>query len=77
MRKICLFLACIALLIIDGYSQLQRVGKITLTVQTAQPTPLENATVQLLRAKDSGLVKAAISDKACLLYTSPSPRDRG
>ncbi len=60
-------MACIALLIIDGYSQLQRVGKITLTVQTAQPTPLENATVQLLRARDSGLVKAAISDKAGLV----------
>lgn len=60
-------MACIALLIIDGYSQTQRVGKITLTVQTAQPTPLENATVQLLRAKDSGLVKAAISDKAGLV----------
>lgn len=58
---------CFALLVVDGYTQVQRVGKITLTVQTAQSTSLENATVELLRARDSGLVKAAIADKTGLV----------
>lgn len=59
-------MVCFALLFANGYSQVQRVGKITLTVQTAQSTGVENATVELLRARDSGLVKAAISDKTGL-----------
>jgi iron complex outermembrane recepter protein len=41
-------------------------GKFTVTILGNQNTPLENVTVQLLRSKDSSLVKAAISDKTGL-----------
>lgn len=39
-------------------------GKITVTIVNEQNAPIENVTVQLLRSKDSLLVKAAVSDKA-------------
>lgn len=39
-------------------------GKLTVTIEGAQKTPLEGVTVELLRSKDSGLVKTAITDKA-------------
>ena len=42
----------------------QSVNKISGTVTDEQSKPLVAATVSLLRAKDSGLVKVAISDKA-------------
>src|SRR5687767_947428 len=42
----------------------QTVNKISGTVSDEQSKPLVAATVSLLRAKDSGLVKVAISDKA-------------
>ncbi|MES1214713.1 MAG: TonB-dependent receptor [Bacteroidota bacterium] len=38
-------------------------GKISVTILNEQKAPLENATVELLRVKDSSLVKIAISDK--------------
>lgn len=38
-------------------------GKVVLTVLNEQHTPMEGATVELLRQKDSVLVKTAISDK--------------
>ena len=38
-------------------------GKISVTILNDQQQPAENATVQLLKAKDSGLVKVAITDK--------------
>lgn len=41
-------------------------GKFTVTIVNEQNAPLENVTVQLLRSKDSSLVKAAISDKTGL-----------
>ncbi|WP_121352874.1 TonB-dependent receptor domain-containing protein [Flavisolibacter nicotianae] len=39
-------------------------GKATVTVLNGQNAPVEGATVELLRSKDSALVKSAISDKA-------------
>ncbi|HYE53485.1 MAG TPA: outer membrane beta-barrel protein [Chitinophagaceae bacterium] len=39
-------------------------GKFTVSVVNEQDQPLENVTVQLLRSKDSVLVKASISDKS-------------
>jgi iron complex outermembrane receptor protein len=39
-------------------------GKLSVNVVNDQQQPLENITVELLRSKDSGLVKAAITDKA-------------
>lgn len=41
-------------------------GKAALTVLTEQKSPVEGATIELLRSKDSALVKTAISDKAGL-----------
>jgi hypothetical protein len=38
-------------------------GKATLAVLNEGSQPIENATVELLRAKDSGLVKTALTDK--------------
>lgn len=39
-------------------------GKITATVRNQQQALVENATVELLKAKDSSLVKAGLTDKA-------------
>ena len=41
-------------------------GKISVPVTSTQQQPVENATVELLKSKDSSLVKVAISDKAGL-----------
>jgi len=38
-------------------------GKISVAIVNEQQTPLENATVELRKAKDSSLTKIAISDK--------------
>ena len=40
----------------------QRAGKINISIKTLEGQPLENVTVELLRSKDSILVKVAISD---------------
>jgi hypothetical protein len=39
-------------------------GKATITITNEEKTALEGATVELLRSADSGLVKAALTDKA-------------
>src|SRR5690349_16801337 len=62
MRKIVL-LAIEVLFISVGFAQTER-GKITATIINEQQAALENATVELLRSKDSSLVKAAITDAA-------------
>jgi iron complex outermembrane receptor protein len=41
-------------------------GKVTLSILNEQKSPADGATVELLRSKDSGLVKTAIADKAGL-----------
>jgi len=47
-------------------------GKVTITVTTEQKTALEGATVELLRSKDSGLVKTALTDKTGLAEFEPA-----
>lgn len=47
-------------------------GKVTIAVTTEQKTALEGATVELLRSKDSGLVKTALTDKAGLAEFEPA-----
>ncbi|HLO37221.1 MAG TPA: carboxypeptidase-like regulatory domain-containing protein, partial [Lacibacter sp.] len=42
-------------------------GKITTTILNQDKKPVENATAELLRSKDSSLVKTALSDKAGLV----------
>src|SRR5215213_11745272 len=54
---ICAFVATCA------FGQSEQKGKTSLRVLGNQNQPLENATVELLRRKDSVLVKTAISDK--------------
>lgn len=60
------FTALLALVCsLTAFSQEER-GKIVVTIETSSQTPLENATVELRRVNDSGLVKTAITDKTGL-----------
>jgi outer membrane receptor protein involved in Fe transport len=63
MRKFTLF---ISLILIASFARAQQNGKISVTVFNDQNLPVENATVELLRSKDSILVKTALSDKSGL-----------
>lgn len=63
MRKFTLFLS---LVLIAVFVRAQQNGKVSIIVSNEQNLPLENATVELLRSKDSVLVKTAISDKSGL-----------
>jgi hypothetical protein len=48
---------------LSGLAQEQR-GKVSVTITNTQNGALEGATVELLRAKDSAIVKTALSDKS-------------
>lgn len=61
MRKFSLFVLCT---VITTLASAQQNGKISITVFNEQKSPVENATVELLRSKDSLLVKAALTDKS-------------
>jgi hypothetical protein len=58
-----LFAACILCSVIT-LAQSQNRGKITVSVVNDQQVPVENATAELLKSKDSSLVKVAITDKS-------------
>ncbi|MBD0298021.1 MAG: carboxypeptidase regulatory-like domain-containing protein, partial [Flavisolibacter sp.] len=62
MQKIVLliFVLCISLFTLSQDLK----GSVTLSIINDQKAPLENVTVELLRSKDSALVKAALSDKS-------------
>jgi len=49
-----------------SFAQNGQRGKISLKVLNQQQQPIENATAELLRSKDSSLVKTALSDKSGL-----------
>src|SRR5690348_2763700 len=53
---------CVILLLAISMGQAQR-GSVKVSVVNDQQTSLENATVEILKAKDSSLVKAGISDR--------------
>ena len=57
--KLLIFLFFSIAISFDAFSQ----SKIELRIEDDNATAIENATVQLLKAKDSSLVKAALSDK--------------
>ena len=57
-----LLLVILALLYSVANAQTRR-GKISVTILNDQQSGIENATVELLKAKDSSLVKIAITDK--------------
>ena len=48
----------------NASAQVIKNGKISISIVNQQNGPLENTTVELLRSKDSGLVKTAITDKS-------------
>ena len=60
MRKFTLIVLCV---LITTLALAQQKGKASITIFNEQSSPIENATVELLRSKDSVLVKAAITDK--------------
>jgi outer membrane receptor protein involved in Fe transport len=62
MRKYLLVLMGVAISVL-AFAQVQK-GKIALTIANEQKSPIESATVELLRSADSSLVKTALSDKA-------------
>jgi iron complex outermembrane recepter protein len=61
--KSSLFFFIAVLLAVCAFGQTQQKGKASLRVSNNQNQPLENATIELLRSKDSVLVKTALSDK--------------
>ncbi len=46
-----------------AFAQGSNKGKLSIIISNAQKAPLENATVELCKSKDSSLVKVALSDK--------------
>ena len=60
MRKFTLLVLCV---VITTLALAQQKGKASITIFSEQSSPIENATIELLRSKDSVLVKAAITDK--------------
>ena len=48
-------------------------GKITTTILNQDKKPVENATAELLRSKDSSLIKTALSDKSGLVEFEQIP----
>lgn len=71
MKRILLLSACF-LLCLSSFAQ-ERKGKITATILSDGNVPVENATIELLRSKDSALVKTAISDKNGKAELEPVP----
>lgn len=66
MKKISLLLLGMLSALVMFAQQPASRGKLSVVIANDQDAPLENATVQLLRSKDSVLVKAAVSDKTGL-----------
>src|SRR5436190_7165961 len=63
MKNFTLFVLCVLSV---SFVFAQQKGKASITIFYDQQLPVENATVELLRSKDSGLVKTALTDKAGL-----------
>jgi iron complex outermembrane receptor protein len=61
-----------SLLISFCFSQTPKNGKVSIAIVSPQNQPLENATVELLRSKDSSIVKTALTkdDPASPTYSS-------
>jgi len=69
MRKGIWLLLCMVTTCLS-FAQTSR-GKLTIIITNEQNKPIEGSTVELLRSKDSGLVKTAITDKAGLAEFNP------
>src|SRR4051794_13496919 len=64
MRKVYTLLCCV-LIFSTVFGQSGK-GKISITILSDQKTAVESATVELLRSKDSALVKTSLTDRAGL-----------
>ena len=62
MRSALLFVPAILFSILSTAQSTGR-GKIKITITNEKATAMENATVELIKAEDSSLVKVAITDK--------------
>ena len=62
MKKIFTLLFAMGLFSFSSYAQVQNLGKVNGTINTSQKA-IDAATVSLLSAKDSTIIKIAISDK--------------
>ena len=62
MRKLCV-LVTVLLLVSFARGQSPQRGKLTVTVENEQRQAIENVTIEILRKKDSVLVKAGLTDK--------------
>ncbi len=63
MNRLLLSTLCLLLGVLATAQSNQQRGKAAITVYNDQKQPLENATVELLRSRDSALVKTALTDK--------------
>lgn len=64
MRKLTFVLFLLTTFILSSAQEQRR--KISVTISNEQKAPLESATIELLQAKDSALVKTALSDRSGL-----------
>lgn len=62
MRRIVLLLVSV-FIVVTGMAQQPQRGKVSVVITNDQQTGLENATVELLKSKDSSLVKVAITNR--------------
>jgi outer membrane receptor protein involved in Fe transport len=62
MKKV--IISALAILMTSATFAQEAKGKATITIVNEQNSPVESATVELLRSRDSALIKTAISDKA-------------
>lgn len=60
MKNFTLLLSCVLLIF---FASAQQNGKVSISVFNDQKIPVENATIELLKSKDSALVKTALTDK--------------
>ena len=61
MRKLLFFLGIVVTA--TSYAQSTNHGKIRIAITNEKSTVMENATVELIKTRDSSLVKVAITDK--------------
>ena len=69
MKKFCICLFAV----ITGFAASSQKGKISIYIKNGQASALENVTVEVLRIKDSSLVKTAITDKTGLAEIEQVP----
>ena len=72
MKRLLMLLVCTGLLEMVS-AQVKKNGKISLMVTNLQNNPMENASVELLKSKDSSLLKTAFTDKTGMAVLEKLP----